>query len=334
MNFFTRFLDNLGGPESVCKSLYTTYSLFKDRGYSHEDAMRQNLENRYSVLKIIKKEEFPAILEDNKELALLALYCIIRENPYRGKEKFSETALRVLKYFSDTDPSQCTGLATIIMVMQEAVREGTKSMVQDFSNGDIAKYAEEDDYPCPNDEGEQIKRQFVSLPKELEGEWDALQAMNSDAAILALEDSARGRELRQLLHDYGALLALHRADFFLLKERVDSLFPIEANARPQPEEQKHVEVITCPECGVKLRIPQNGEARVRIHCPGCDTWFDRINKSEARPKPSPSPSQERPCVDYPPIIVSCPRCQQRMKIPANKAVTVSCPSCGEVFDHP
>lgn len=165
MNFFTRFLDKMGGPESVCKSLYTTYKLFKDRGYSHEAAMRQTLENRYSVLKIIKKEEFPSILEDNKELALLALYCIIRENPYRGKEKFNETALRVLKYFSDTAPSQCTELATIVMVMQEAVREGMMSMEQDFNNGDIAKYAEKDDYLCSNDEGDQIKRQFVSFRK-------------------------------------------------------------------------------------------------------------------------------------------------------------------------
>ena len=325
MSFFTRFLDKIGGPESVCKSLYTTYSLFKERGYSHEDAMRNTLENRYSVLKFVKKEEFQSILDKSKELSLLALFCIIRENPYRGGDNFQDTALRVLKYFSDIDPSQCSELTK--MLLQQIAKEEIMAIAKEVMDN----YIDDNKY---YGEIEKEKSRFVRLPKELEGEWDALQAMNSDAAILALEDSARGRELRQLLYDYGALLALHRADFFLLKERVDRLFPAEANVQPQSEEQMHVEIITCPECGVKLRIPQNGEARVRVHCPGCDTWFDRINKSEARPKPSPSSSQERPCVDYPPIIVSCPRCQQRMKIPADQAVTVTCPSCGETFHHP
>lgn len=335
MGLFTRFLDKLGGPESVCKSLYTAYKLFIDRGYSHEAAMRQALENRYSVLKIIKKEEFPSILEDNKELALLALYCIIRENPYRGKENFNETALRVLKYFSDTDPSQCTTLAAIVMVMQEAVREGMKSMVHDFIDGDIAKYAEQDDYICSDNDGENtIKGQLVSLPEELESEWESLQKMNADAAMLALENSARGRELRHLLASYGALMTLHRADFFLLKERVDRYFPEDVPTQ-QAEPQRDSEVISCPECGARLRIAKTAEERIRIHCPACNIWFDRINKPKSSPQPSSPPKQETSSSkQHPPIIISCPTCQQRLRIPADKAVTVTCPSCGEIFDHP
>lgn len=92
-------------------------------------------------------------------------------------------------------------------------------------------------------------------------------------------------------------------------------------------------IIDCPHCSKQVRIP-SGKAITCI-CNHCNTHFKYPFMPQSKPIKSeiwPSPKQPEP--NLPPLIITCPSCLQKLRVPADKAVMVRCPNCNHTFMHP
>ena len=67
------------------------------------------------------------------------------------------------------------------------------------------------------------------------------------------------------------------------------------------------ELINCPKCNQKLRIPFG--KKLEVHCPTCENYFI-YEKME---------------------VINCPECNQKIRIPFGKKLEVHCPTCGNNF---
>ena len=92
-------------------------------------------------------------------------------------------------------------------------------------------------------------------------------------------------------------------------------------------------IITCPICKKQIRIPSDKE--FVESCPQCKTLFSyphTTTKNPVRLEAPVSPKQSE--TGYSPIIITCPSCMQKLRVPADKIVMVRCPSCNNTFRHP
>lgn len=88
--------------------------------------------------------------------------------------------------------------------------------------------------------------------------------------------------------------------------------------------------VGCPECARQLRVPSSYSGKVR--CPDCSTRFDVTSRDE------PSPQQQDEESDVEEVKqeaekkeISCPDCEQSLRVPSDYAGSVRCPACKVVF---
>lgn len=92
-------------------------------------------------------------------------------------------------------------------------------------------------------------------------------------------------------------------------------------------------IIACPLCKKQIRIPSDKE--FVGNCPHCKTRFSYPYIATKSPVRSEAPvSQKQSETGHPPIIITCPSCLQKLRVPGDKAVMVHCPRCNHAFRHP
>lgn len=135
--------------------------------------------------------------------------------------------------------------------------------------------------------GETCGENRCNIPAEILDEWKCLKNLSPEAAEMALQNSPEGEEIRLRLEEYGCHLALDKAEFYILKNRLECLFPQLKNTPTQAyfdssnvlnknadfngkqgvinTEEKIT--ISCPSCNQKFRIPCGGW--ICANCPHC-----------------------------------------------------------------
>ena len=88
---------------------------------------------------------------------------------------------------------------------------------------------------------------------------------------------------------------------------------------------------------LKLHYPRNKPTDKDFvgNCPHCKTRFRypyAATKIPASSEATVSPNQSE--TGHPPIIITCPSCLQKLRVPGDKAVIVHCPRCNHSFRHP
>lgn len=92
-------------------------------------------------------------------------------------------------------------------------------------------------------------------------------------------------------------------------------------------------IIACPLCKKQIRIPSDKE--FVGNCPHCKTRFSYPYIATKSPVRSEAPvSQKQSETGHPPIIITCPSCLQKLRVPGDRAVMVRCPRCNHAFRHP
>ena len=101
-----------------------------------------------------------------------------------------------------------------------------------------------------------------------------------------------------------------------------------------PHEKEEKKEVACPVCERRLRVPLSYSGSVG--CPDCSHKFkvegesqDSQNTIPEKQEPETSPVPE-PKTDGK-IEVSCPDCQQSLRIPASYTGSVRCPACTKIF---
>lgn len=117
MGILKWFFDKIGGPDTVCESLYKAYLRSINSGNDHIQSLNYCLESRYSIIKTIPKEQFDLILMECTDLGSLAFTCIVRENPLRGGDNFAVTMSKIINFFDKYDPHQADGLRNFITTL-------------------------------------------------------------------------------------------------------------------------------------------------------------------------------------------------------------------------
>ena len=101
-----------------------------------------------------------------------------------------------------------------------------------------------------------------------------------------------------------------------------------------PREHDEKKEVACPECDRRLRVPLSYSGSVG--CPDCSHKFkvegESLDSQSSVPEsqqvePSPKPESKADGK----IEVSCPDCQQSLRIPASYAGSVRCPACTKIF---
>ena len=86
---------------------------------------------------------------------------------------------------------------------------------------------------------EPAKPKLIEVPEHLAGELATLKKLNPAAAELALEDSPEGERLRSLMEEYGAEMALDRAEIVLDKRNRETAAHQAEVARQQQTIAEH-----------------------------------------------------------------------------------------------
>ena len=82
--------------------------------------------------------------------------------------------------------------------------------------------------------------------------------------------------------------------------------------------------VGCPECARQLRVPASYSGKVR--CPDCSTRFDVTSRDEPRQE-----EEVEEIVEQEKKEISCPDCNQSLRVPTDYAGSVRCPACKVVF---
>ena len=92
-------------------------------------------------------------------------------------------------------------------------------------------------------------------------------------------------------------------------------------------------IITCPFCKKQIHIPSDKE--FVGNCPHCKTRFSYPYTATKNPVRSEAPVLPKQTeTGHPPIIITCPSCLQKLRVPGDKAGMVRCPRCNHAFRHP
>ena len=92
-------------------------------------------------------------------------------------------------------------------------------------------------------------------------------------------------------------------------------------------------VVDCPQCSQKLRVPASASGKPApgvARCPACSHSFE----------PAPAPSAETEAQRTTPgeqtsaekVVVECPACGQKLRVPAGKRGVITCPACSKTFE--
>ena len=98
---------------------------------------------------------------------------------------------------------------------------------------------------------------------------------------------------------------------------------------------KHSDIkiqVGCPECARQLRVPESYSGSVR--CPDCSNRFEveaKVTASEDSEMSTEQPDEEEVEVVEEKVEVSCPECDQSLRVPSSYNGSVRCPACEFVF---
>ena len=67
--------------------------------------------------------------------------------------------------------------------------------------------------------------EHVFIGDEIFDEWVLLKSLSAEAAEMATQNTPEGKAIRVRLEEYGHLMALDKAEFFILKARLEFLLP-------------------------------------------------------------------------------------------------------------
>jgi len=67
--------------------------------------------------------------------------------------------------------------------------------------------------------------EHVFIGDEIFDEWVLLKSSSAEAAEMATQNTPEGKAIRVRLEEYGHLMALDKAEFFILKARLESFLP-------------------------------------------------------------------------------------------------------------
>lgn len=141
--------------------------------------------------------------------------------------------------------------------------------------------------PAPFLPEEQMEEQpkVVEIPAEIREEWERLREISPEAASLAQEDSQEGERIRTRLEEFGAPIALDRAEVVLEQRNRDRKEQRDSAAREQQRIEAHnrmfLEILERdhPEHIALMRDPSRRvEAQARVQ--DIMNWIETLPYSE------------------------------------------------------
>lgn len=114
MGFFD-WLENLGGPQSICKIFLKIHADSIMKGQTHRQALYNCLDSRYRIIKTIHSDHFPAILETTNSIGGLAAICFIAENPKFGGDNSQIVIDKIINYLRKVAPAHAEEFYNEIM---------------------------------------------------------------------------------------------------------------------------------------------------------------------------------------------------------------------------